>query len=79
MVDGVGQQFLGTTIAGACILVRMVGADVSGKVANFWLRFLIVEVMASRGSFNGPGSGLGRSEFVSIRTLEEVAHTYLLQ
>ena len=50
----------------------MVGAGVSAKVADFWLRLLVIEVVASSGSFNGPGSRLGRSESVSIRTFEEV-------
>ena len=35
----------------------MVGAGVSAKVANFGLRPLVVEVVASRGSFEGPRSG----------------------
>jgi hypothetical protein len=45
----------------------MFSASMSAEVADFWLRLLIVKVVAFRGSFNSSGSGRSEKK-VTIRT-----------
>jgi hypothetical protein len=53
---------------------------VNAKVANFWLRLLVVKVITSRSSFDSSGSRRFEEKAVLEQSIgKKLTNTYLLQ